>query len=148
MPRAYDIRVGVAGIASPLATARVQRVVTRVLAAERVPRAALSVTFVSRPRIAAMNWSHLRHRGPTDVITFAHEAPAALGVIGDVYVAPAVARANARAAGCLVTEELERLIIHGTLHVLGWVHPEGAERERSAMWRRQEALLAARRAGR
>ena len=38
-------------------------------------------------------------------------------------------------------EELLRLVVHGVLHVLGYDHPDGESRERSAMWRRQETLV-------
>jgi len=31
--------------------------------------------------------------------------------------------------------------VHGTLHVLGYAHPDGSGRTRSAMWRRQEAYV-------
>jgi probable rRNA maturation factor len=64
-------------------------------------------------------------------------------VVGDIYICPDVARANASAARCGVREELLRLVVHGTLHVLGWDHPEDDARVASAMWRRQEKLLAA-----
>jgi probable rRNA maturation factor len=37
-----------------------------------------------------------------------------------------------------VEEELVRLTVHGTLHVLGYDHPDGPGRTRSQMWRRQE----------
>jgi ssRNA-specific RNase YbeY (16S rRNA maturation enzyme) len=37
--------------------------------------------------------------------------------------------------------ELQRLVVHGVLHVLGYDHPEGSGRTRCAMWRRQEAYL-------
>jgi probable rRNA maturation factor len=40
-----------------------------------------------------------------------------------------------------VEEELVRLTVHGTLHVLGYDHPEGDHRTRSAMWRRQERYV-------
>ena len=36
-----------------------------------------------------------------------------------------------------------RLVVHGTLHVLGREHPEGPDRTRSAMWRRQERYVEA-----
>jgi probable rRNA maturation factor len=61
---------------------------------------------------------------------------------GDVYLCPEVARENARRHGVPVREEVARLVVHGTLHVLGHEHPEDDTRTRSAMWRRQERLLA------
>jgi len=63
-------------------------------------------------------------------------------VIGDIYIAPDVARANATRFGRGVREEFARLVVHGTLHVLGHDHPDGTERTASPMWRRQERLLA------
>jgi probable rRNA maturation factor len=52
-----------------------------------------------------------------------------------------VARKNAEQAGIGIREEIARLIVHGTLHVLGYDHPVGGSREQSPMWRRQEKLL-------
>jgi probable rRNA maturation factor len=40
-----------------------------------------------------------------------------------------------------VREEVARLVIHGTLHILGHGHPDGDDRTTSRMWRRQEQLL-------
>jgi rRNA maturation RNase YbeY len=101
----------------------------------------ISVTFVTSHAIATMNREFLQHRGPTDIITFELDAHGG-GPVGDVYIAPDVARANARAHGVGVREELVRLIVHGTLHVLGYTHPEGEHRIKSAMWRMQEKLVA------
>jgi probable rRNA maturation factor len=128
----------------PLSRARVARIASRVLRAERVRDADLSITFVSNRSIAALNRRHLGRSGPTDVISF-ELGGAAPGtpVVGDVYIAPDVARANARELGIPVTEELARLVVHGALHALGHSHPEGSREERaaSAMWKRQEQLL-------
>ena len=134
---AEGVRVAVSG-------ARVARVAERVLRAEGVRDAALSITFVSDRRMAALNWQHLRHRGPTDVISFGF-APAHEGapLEGDVYIAPEVARRNAIANHAPVREELLRLVVHGVLHVVGHDHPHGEARYGSAMWRRQESLLGA-----
>ena len=112
-----------------------------VLRAEGARRAALSIAFVSNRRIAALNRRHLGHAGPTDVISFAL-APADGAVQGDIYIAPDVARENALEHGVPVREELARLVVHGTLHVLGHDHPEDDSRTESPMWRRQERLLA------
>jgi probable rRNA maturation factor len=63
--------------------------------------------------------------------------------VGDVYVGSWVAAREANARGLPLREELIRLVIHGTLHVLGRTHPEGAARTRSSMWRRQERYVGA-----
>ena len=62
-------------------------------------------------------------------------------MVGDVYIAPDVARRNAREQGAGVREELMRLVVHGVLHVLGHDHPEDDSRYASPMWQRQERLL-------
>ena len=128
----------------PLSRARVARIASSVLRAERVRDVELSITFVSRRSIAALNRRHLGHPGATDVISFelARNAPEA-PVAGDVYIAPDVARVNASELGVPLAEELARLVVHGTLHTLGYSHPEGSSEDRttSAMWKRQERLL-------
>ena len=53
---------------------------------------------------------------------------------------PAVAAREARARHLPLRQELLRLVIHGTLHVLGYDHPR-ERRTASAMWRRQERYL-------
>jgi probable rRNA maturation factor len=120
----------------------VAEIARAVLVGERVRAFQLSIAFVDERAMAALNWEHLRHRGPTDIISF--ELPAAPGMprAGDVYISPDVARRNAEAHGVGVREEIARLVIHGTLHVTGWEHPEDDGRDRSPMWRRQERLLA------
>jgi probable rRNA maturation factor len=130
------------GVRIPLSEERVREIVRAVCGKERVRSALISVTFVSNPRIAAMNRKFLGHGGATDVITFELE-PAAGVAMGDIYIAPGVARDNAASAGVGVREELIRLVVHGTLHVLGHTHDEGEHRTAGTMWKRQEALVAA-----
>ena len=127
----------------PVARGRVAALASSVLRAEGVEHAMLSVAFISRPAIAALNRQHLRRRGATDVIAFGFAPAVRRGpVVGDVYIAPDVARAQARRLGVTMREELLRLVVHGTLHILGHDHPEGDGRSASPMWRRQESLLA------
>jgi probable rRNA maturation factor len=141
-PRTLDVRVSRDGVRPPVSDARVAAIAGRVLRAERATAAMVAITFVSRRRIAALNRRHLGHRGATDIVTLEHARPSPVApVVGDIYIAPEVARQNARTHGVPVREEVARLVVHGVLHALGWTHDEGDERERSPMWRRQEALL-------
>lgn len=130
-----------------LATDSVRALAGFVLQKERVRSAMLSIAFVSRRAIADLNRRHLGHRGPTDVITFAlgRQTPST-PLVGDIYVAPDVVRDQARRWRVPVREELARVVIHGVLHAIGHGHPDGDDRERSAMWKRQERWLEAARA--
>jgi len=134
------------GVVVPLAAERIKALVRGVCAREKVKAGLISVTFVTDRAMARMNREYLDHRGATDIITFElRHAPGDAGgvVMGDMYIAPGVARANARANGVGVREELARLVIHGTLHVLGYTHPEDEARLTSPMWRKQERYVAA-----
>jgi len=113
-----------------------------VLRAERVRDAMLSITFVSARRSARLHREHLGVAGPTDIITFALGESGPVAAVGDIYICAEVVRAHARTYGVPVRTELQRVVVHGVLHVLGHTHPEGEGRERSTMWRRQERLLA------
>ena len=122
---------------------RVQMAASATLRAERVRDAMLSITFVSRATISRLNRRYLGHHGATDVISFGLGRVGGRGaVVGDVYICAEVARANARRQGVTAGEELLRLVVHGTLHVLGYDHPSGATRTTSRMWRKQERILA------
>ena len=137
-----DIDVTTNGVRSSLGRDAIADVARTALRAERVAHALLSITLVDKRAMARLNQRHLGHRGPTDVISFGfRRAMNADPVVGDIYIAPEVARENAREAKVPVREEIARLVVHGALHVLGYDHPESAERENSAMWRRQERIV-------
>ena len=103
----------------------------------------LSITFVGRAAISRLNQRYLGHEGPTDVISFGLDRIGRRGaVLGDIYICVEIARENAKRQGVPAGEELLRLVVHGTLHVLGRDHPAGPMRTASPMWRRQEKILA------
>jgi rRNA maturation RNase YbeY len=112
----------------------------RVLRWERAARTRIELTLLDAPAMRRLNRRATGRRGLTDVIAYA--LPQADGaLVGDVYICPAAARRWA-GSGAANREELLRLVVHGTLHVLGYDHPEGAGRTRSLMWRRQEKYVA------
>lgn len=93
--------------------------------------------------MSRLNNRYLGHHGPTDVISFGlGRAGKPAAVVGDIYICAEIARENARRQGIPAGEELLRLVVHGTLHVMGNDHPKGAGRITSPMWRRQERILA------
>lgn len=105
-----------------------------------VDAAEISVTLLDDTGIRGLNRDYLDHDRPTDVIAFALDAPG--GVIGDVYLGVEQARRQAVEWGVPSREELLRLAVHGTLHVLGHDHPAGPDRAQSEMFTLQERLVA------
>lgn len=141
MPEA-SVEVHVAeGLSLPLEPRSVEAAVLAVLQAEAPGPAEISIAFVGDTEIERLNFEYLSHQGPTDVISFPLSRPGA-AVVGDVYIGAEQAGRQAEELGMPLAEELLRLAVHGTLHVLGYDHPEGADREGSEMYVRQEALLA------
>ncbi len=133
---------------SPIAPARLADLARRVLKAEQVPRAMISIALVSSREMARLNREHLGHRGATDVITFALGDDGSGVLVADIYICPDVARTQAKEWKVGVRDELARLVVHGVLHACGWEHPINDDREASPMWQRQERLMARWRASR
>lgn len=138
----HVVDVKAQGVRLPLPRERVVDIARAVLRAERVRDARLSIAFVDNRRIAQLNRRHLAHRGATDVISFAFASESVDGPLaGDIYIAPDVARRNATAHAVPIREEMTRLVVHGVLHVIGFDHPDGDDRNESPMWREQERLV-------
>jgi probable rRNA maturation factor len=103
----------------------------------------LTLTFVDRDEIAALNLEHLGQPGPTDVLSFPLDegAPADTEVpilLGDVVVCPAVAAEQAATHAGTLDDELALLVVHGVLHVLGHDHAGAGE---TAVMRQRELDL-------
>lgn len=136
------VDVSSVGVRSPLGAARVRELVRKALKRSKVRDGMISVAFVPTRQMAKLNREHLGRSGATDVISFGFGPTGPNGaVVGDIYIAPDVARRNAKEFGVGVREEVARLVVHGTLHVLGRHHPEGRGRTSSRMWAEQEKLI-------
>lgn len=113
----------------------------RVLAWEGARGARVEIALLDAAAMRRLNRRATGRRGLTDVIAYALPVSDG-GLVGDVYIcADAAARWVGGAGAASLAEELVRLAVHGTLHVLGYDHPEGPGRIRSAMWRRQERYV-------
>ena len=117
-----------------------RRAAHRTLRGGGVAEGELSVTLLEDGAIQAMNRDYLGHDRVTDVISFAlHSSDQP--VLGDVYLGVQQAERQSEEAGVPLPEELVRLVVHGTLHVLGHDHPEGEDRLASPMFQLQEQLV-------
>jgi probable rRNA maturation factor len=116
------------------------------------PDTELSLALVDPDEMALLHEEWMDLPGPTDVLSFPMdelhvpepgEQPVA-GILGDVVLCPQVAEEQGRTAGHGRDDELELLLTHGVLHLLGHDHAEPDEHE--VMFALQGRLLAAWRA--
>jgi probable rRNA maturation factor len=136
--RPLDVIVNIGTFAQADAE-ELERAVRHALSSQGIREAEISLPLLDDDAIRDLNLRYLAEDRPTDVIAFALGGGPAL--LGDVYVGFEEARRQAGEAGVPLAEELVRLAVHGTLHVLGHDHPEGPEREGSRMFELQESMV-------
>ena len=114
---------------------------------EALDNVELSIALVDLAEMSELNEQHRGTKGPTDVLSFeCDDLCAVVGpdepvLLGDVVIAPEVAEAQAAEYGHTVEEELNLLLVHGVLHLLGYDHADDADAE--VMQARERALLLA-----
>jgi probable rRNA maturation factor len=99
------------------------------------PQCTVSLAFVDAEQMERLHIEWMNEPGPTDVLSFPMddlrpgtpgEAPP-LGILGDIVVCPDVAEQQAANAGHSRDDELDLLLTHGMLHLLGFDHAEPDE---------------------
>lgn len=127
-----------------------QRLARFVLQAQHVPEAMeVSLLCVDVEAMTQLNHHHMGAVGPTDVLAFPIDLPGeSLGpepaILGDVVLCPAVAVEQAARHGGTPDSEMQLLVVHGILHLLGHDHAEPEERD--VMFALTDRLLTAFRA--
>lgn len=91
----------------------------------------MSVLFVDAEHIKNLNAKYAGADYATDVLAFPMmDDDEDWVMLGDVYVCPEVARENATRLGHSLGLELETLVVHGTLHLLGYDHQNDDDKTR------------------
>lgn len=107
-------------------------------------RVELSILAVSEKEMERLHIEWMDETGPTDVLSFPidelrpnQEFVEGKGTLGDVVLCPTVAQRQAQSAGHTMEDELEILLVHGILHLMGFDHAEPEdEREMFALQRK------------
>ncbi len=112
------------------------------------PAVEVAIVITDDESLQELNRRFLGIDAPTDVLAFPNEArgpfvsaPGFPRYLGDIAISYPRAVEQAAEAGHSVQAELQLLVVHGVLHLLG--HDDQSEPERSRMWAAQEAILKA-----
>ena len=85
----------------------------------------INFIFTGDKRLLQINKQFLDHDYFTDIITFDYGTPAT--VSGDIYISVETVASNAASLNISFAEELNRVIIHGILHLCGFKDKTDAE---------------------
>jgi probable rRNA maturation factor len=131
---------------APVNTTRMNRLARQTVRRLRLRgRGTLAITFLDRRQIHALNRRFLRHDRPTDVLSFCYNngpqprTPNPEPIVGEIFIAPAMAHAYAASNRLPYEEELSRYVVHGILHWLG--HEDHTPAQQRAMRQREDRLL-------
>ena len=113
-----DVQGRVAGAPSP---ARVRRILTRAARAARSRAAEVSVLFCADGRMRTLNRRYRGKDRSTDVLAFPAGTDAD-GFLGDIVVSVPYAEREARRRAQPPSREVDRLLVHGFLHLMGYDH--------------------------
>ena len=107
------------------------------------PDVDLSIVLADDARLHELNRDYLGVDAPTDVLSFpASETDPETDsrYIGDIIISVPYAAKGAAKAGHPLEAELQLLVVHGVLHLLG--HDHAKPREKAKMWKAQAEILA------
>jgi probable rRNA maturation factor len=120
-----------------------KRAANRALEQEAQPLdSEMSIVLTDDARLHGLNRDYLGVDAPTDVLSFpASETDPETGAryIGDILISMQRAQAQAESAGHPLEAEVQLLVVHGVLHLLGHDHAQAEEKAR--MWKAQAEIL-------
>ncbi len=96
------------------------KLVQRVLEGEQCQNGEVNIVFVDDKMITELNTEYLNHHYTTDVLSFRLSEENEKKLDGEVYVNVSQAKRQATEYRVAVKNEIGRLVIHGTLHLLGY----------------------------
>ncbi len=103
----------------------------------------VDIRWVNRPQMAQFNRDYRKKNEPTDILSFpAIEVFREKGFLGELVICLPILRAQAKALKHSVEWELEVLLIHGVLHLLGLDH-EKSKKQAAQMAQWESKILPA-----
>ncbi len=103
----------------------------------------LTIVITGNAQLRALNQEFRQVDAPTDVLSFATDdkpqASKQTRYLGDVIISYTQANEQAQAGGHPVEAELQLLVVHGVLHLLG--HDHDTRPEKARMWQAQAGIL-------
>jgi len=123
---------------------RIRKRAKSILSALGCDQVELSLVFVDDEEMQRLNHTWRGQDRTTDVLAFSQREgispPGAEGLLGDVVISVETAMRQAKERGTSLEKELDALMVHGILHLLGYEHEAGAGPARAMRTKEKEIL--------
>jgi rRNA maturation RNase YbeY len=103
-----------------------KRLVKLIIKKEKGGNPSLNLIFIDNRFIHRLNRKFLKKNRPTNVLAFAGEGD----FLGEIYISTEYAKKEAQECGIDFKTEIDRLVIHGLLHLLGYTHKSMKTKEK------------------
>ena len=120
------------------ARAKISKWILRVLKQEGAKLSNLNIIFCSDDYLLGINRQYLNHDFYTDIITFDYSEKR--DISGELYISIDRVKDNANSLGATFQQELNRVIIHGVLHLLGF--KDKTSRQAKTIRKKEDECLA------
>jgi|SRR5690606_3850977 len=120
---------------------RTRRWIRSVIRKEKRTLSHLNFIFCSDEYLLSINQQYLRHNTFTDIITFDNsEEP--MTIEGDIFISIERVRENADTRQIAFEDELNRVMVHGVLHLIGY--KDKSNDDKALMRKKEDAYLSLR----
>jgi len=127
-----------------LAATKLKTQLTKLLGTLNLLEAELSVLFVGDRAMRTLNQQYRGKDRTTDVLSFSLREgrfnKVQPNMLGDIVISVPTAGQQAVDAGLTLQQELERLLVHGLLHLVGYDHERGAAEDRTMQTKARSLL--------
>ena len=111
-------------------TETLRKIARLVLKELRLPKdSELGITFIGDSQMRELNRKYRGIERTTDVLSFPQNEGPDFTILGDIVISIETAERHSKTYGVTLHEELKKLIIHGTLHLIGHDHKKKKETE-------------------
>ncbi|MEM7109200.1 MAG: rRNA maturation RNase YbeY [Bacteroidota bacterium] len=120
---------------------KLQQWISKIIFSEGRQLGQLNFIFCSDHYLHKINLQYLNHDSYTDIITF-DQSEDSHSIEGDIFISVDRIKENAKLLNIPFQTELDRVMIHGVLHLLG--NRDKTREERAVMRKKEEACLSLR----
>jgi len=106
---------------------------------EKIEAGCIQYTFMSDDQLLSLNQEHLNHDSYTDIITF--DLSIGQQLSADIFISMDRVKENAQTEEVPWEEELDRVMVHGLLHLIGY--DDKTEEEKKQMRSKEDEYVSA-----